>query len=91
MKCIACQIEFEPWYPVCADCDSKITDAFAEVRRLTADVAAKDAQIEQLREALEELADVVDDWVDGIYIPDSFTTQTARTALAATAPEKGEK
>ncbi len=33
--------------------------------------------------ALEELADLMDDVREGLYKPDSFTTQTARAALAA--------
>jgi len=44
-------------------------------------------------EALEELADLVDDTREGRYEPDSFTTQPARTAMTAlrTAIEAAEK
>ena len=39
-------------------------------------------EIERLRKALEELADLMDDVRSGNYKPDSFTTQTARELLA---------
>jgi len=48
-----------------------------EIERLQAEVA-------RLREALEELADLMDDVVAGTYKPDSFTTQPARAALSDT-------
>ena len=44
----------------------------------------------ELLEALEELADLVDDLVDGIYRPDSFTTQPARAAIAKAKGESNE-
>lgn len=43
------------------------------------DVAAD--EIERLRAALGELADLMEDTVAGRYKPDSFTTQPARAAL----------
>jgi hypothetical protein len=39
------------------------------------------ANIARLREALSELADLMDDVVGGNYKPDSFTTQPARLLL----------
>jgi len=39
-------------------------------------------EVVRLREALDELADLMDDVVAGNYTPDSFTTQPARRALA---------
>jgi len=44
----------------------------------------KDKQIMELREALDELATLMDDIIAGNYKPDSFTCQPARKALAAT-------
>jgi hypothetical protein len=41
-----------------------------------------------LREALAELADLMDDVVAGNYFPDSFTTQPARAALSKGEPGK---
>jgi hypothetical protein len=41
-------------------------------------------EVERLREALAELADLMDDVCDGKYQPDSFTTQPARAALGDT-------
>ena len=38
---------------------------------------------ERLRQALEELVLLVEDIRQGEYVPDSFTTQPARIALAA--------
>jgi len=32
--------------------------------------------------ALEEIADLFDDFREGVYVPDSFTSQPARAALA---------
>ena len=51
------------------------------------------AEIERLRDALSELADLMDDVVAGTYMADSFTTQPARAALTpstSTATEKTE-
>lgn len=42
------------------------------------------AAMKQLREALSELADLMDDVRTGDYRPDSFTTQPARIALEQT-------
>jgi len=36
---------------------------------------------DSLRDALSELADLMDDVVEGTYKPDSFTTQPARITL----------
>lgn len=36
----------------------------------------------ELLEALKELADLFDDFVEGKYRPDSFTSQPARAAIA---------
>ncbi|TPM58945.1 hypothetical protein FJ959_08700 [Mesorhizobium sp. B2-2-4] len=38
--------------------------------------------IDALVAALDELADLMDGTVSGDYVPDSFTTQPARAALA---------
>ena len=46
-----------------------------------AEYAALKAEVERLREALSELADLMDAVVTGEYTPDTFTTQPARRAL----------
>ena len=51
--------------------------------RLSDARAAIDAPADGVREALKELADLMDDVVAGAYKPDSFTTQPARIALAS--------
>ena len=43
----------------------------------------RDEVIARLVEALDELADLTDDLVNGVYTPDSFTSQPARAAIAA--------
>lgn len=51
-------------------------------RDLLEELAATSKTVEIMREALEELADLMDDVRAGEYKPDSFTTQPAREALS---------
>ena len=53
-----------------------------EARATTAE-----ASLATMREALEELANLMDAVVEGEYQPDSFTTQPARRALGGTNAE----
>ena len=47
-------------------------------------------QVASLKEAAEELADLVDHFREGSYQIDSFTTQPVRVALAELEQKKGE-
>ena len=60
-----------------------IDEGAAEVCMQAADeIQQLRTQVAALREALSELADLMDAVCEGEYKPDSFTTQPARKALA---------
>lgn len=57
---------------------------------IRADLARAEAQVATLREALDELADIVQGHLDDGDKLDSFTLRPARAALAATKPKGGK-
>ena len=70
-------------YMLSSDYDTAvITREMWEVERAKLNHDAEQ-NVAALVEALEELIDLVEDIRDGSYIPDSFTLQPARAALAA--------
>lgn len=56
--------------------------AYSEIMQLRRQLAESQAREARLREALSELADLMEDVYTGYYHPDSFTNETAREALA---------
>lgn len=73
--------------PTCAKCGHKRSEHHYrhpfEGPSAQDTIDAQAATIKALVEALGELADLMDDVRSGDYIPDSFTTQPARAAIAA--------
>lgn len=71
----------------CSAVDKKrdAESVLSELRRYTLGDLSRQAEpdVSALVEALEELVDLMEDTRQGEYVPDSFTTQPARTALAA--------
>lgn len=72
------------------DYNNAVTAIFYALLEARSDLAViepqpdpRDELIARLVEALDELADLTDDLVNGVYTPDSFTSQPARAALAA--------
>ena len=65
------------------DRTENVDDVFDEVLGHMSEMRNLKAENEALREALEELAGLMQGVIDGDYKPDSFTLQVANAALAA--------